>query len=219
MMLGRCVMACVSVQPLPRCAAMPNDRQERRSQYDVLTPLPGWRQCCCVCAHDKLFRPLSFSRNLMNMIDLPNSLGTGVIFWSDAFLLGYPPLDEVHEKFVECVSSLQIAADEQVSSCLELLAAHAKHHFMQEDRWMVETGFPPRDCHMEEHAAVYESITQVQQQVAQGDLAEARRLAYALAQWFPRHADHLDSALSHWICKQRWSGKPVVLRRQVAMRV
>ena len=42
----------------------------------------------------------------------------------------------------------------------------------------------------------------------------ARSLAVALHDWFPGHATHLDSALSHWMCKQRHGGKPVVLRRR-----
>ena len=37
-----------------------------------------------------------------------------------------------------------------------------------------------------------------------------------LLAWFPGHADYLDSALAHWMCKQRLGGKPVVLRRGVA---
>jgi hypothetical protein len=55
----------------------------------------------------------------------------------------------------------------------------------------------------------------VQQVVAQGDIAEGRRLARALAEWFPGHATHLDSALSHWMSKQKFGGKPVVIRRNV----
>ncbi len=34
-----------------------------------------------------------------------------------------------------------------------------------------------------------------------------------LADWFPRHTAHLDSALAHWMSKKNFGGKPVVLRR------
>ena len=42
-------------------------------------------------------------------------------------------------------------------------------------------------------------------------------LSDSLEAWFPGHADYLDSALSHWMCKLRWGGKPVVIRRNIAM--
>ena len=150
----------------------------------------------------------------MNTSDFPREIAQGPITWNDIFLLGYPPLDDVHEEFIDTLHAMQIASDDKLPACLETLAIHAQGHFDQEDRWMQETGFPPRDCHIQEHAAVIASITLVRQRVGQGDLAEARRLAEALAEWFPSHADHLDSALSHWMCKLRWGGKPVVLRRR-----
>lgn len=67
---------------------------------------------------------------------------------------------------------------------------------------------------MEEHAAVLASIAQVEEEAAKGNLVEARRLADGLAEWFPRHTMHLDSALSHWMSKTRWGAKPVVIRRK-----
>ena len=80
---------------------------------------------------------------------------------------------------------------------------------------MQETDFPPRECHMDEHAAVLHSVAAVEVRVGQGDIAEGPRLAGALADWFPGHAQHLDSARSHWMCTRQLGGKPVVLRRSV----
>jgi hemerythrin-like metal-binding protein len=108
---------------------------------------------------------------------------------------------------------VQRAGDEDLPACLETLARHCERHFEEENRWMRETDFPPRDCHIDEHARVLESVRAVQQRVAEGDLANGRRLADALADWFPGHADYLDSALSHWMFKRRFGGKPLVLRR------
>ncbi|MDO8249556.1 MAG: hemerythrin domain-containing protein [Rhodoferax sp.] len=137
--------------------------------------------------------------------------------WSDALLLGYGPMDAVHREFVDTVQALQTAQDADLPRCLEALVAHARSHFETEDFWMVETDFPARACHIEEHAAVMASVEQVRQLLAQGNIAECRRLADELARWFPGHADYLDSALAHWICKQRLGGKPVVLRRDLGL--
>jgi hemerythrin len=140
------------------------------------------------------------------------------IDWNDSLLLGFSALDQTHKEFVDRVSALQAASDEEIPLRLAAVAEHLKVHFGQEDEWMVQTEFPPRDCHMDEHAAVLESMRQVQQLVAAGNLHEARRLAAALADWFPRHTTHLDSALSHWMSKKRWNAKPLVLRRNVVSR-
>lgn len=134
--------------------------------------------------------------------------------WHDGLLLGYAPMDRVHQEFTETVARLQSCPDAEVPAALEQLAQHLHQHFGEEDRWMEDTQFPARECHIDEHAAVLKSLAQVQARLGQGDLALPRRLANELMQWFPGHADYLDSALAHWMCKQRLGGKPVVIRRQ-----
>jgi len=137
--------------------------------------------------------------------------------WSDALLLGYAPMDQVHQEFVDTVSALLHASDAELPARLADFERHARAHFGEEDRWMRETEFPARDCHIDEHAAVLRSVEQVGELLAQqGNTGECRRLARELMRWFPGHADYLDSALAAWMCKRRLGGKPVVLRRGVA---
>lgn len=142
----------------------------------------------------------------------------GPLAWSDAFLLGYGPMDAVHHEFVTAVAALQQASDAELPACLDAFAAHAKSHFETENQWMVENDFPARDCHIDEHAAVMQSVQQVQERLAQGDHATCRRLAEELARWFPEHAGHQDAALAHLMCKERLGGKPVVIRRDIGTR-
>jgi hemerythrin len=133
-------------------------------------------------------------------------------------LLGYRPMDAVHQEFVDCVSALQRAGDAQLPAALAALELHAVAHFSDEDRWMVETDFPARECHINEHAAVLKSVREVRALLEQGNTQVCRRLGLELARWFPGHADYLDSALAHWMCKQRLGGKPVVVRRDLGWR-
>ncbi|WP_418316921.1 bacteriohemerythrin [Piscinibacter sakaiensis] len=144
-----------------------------------------------------------------------NSAATRPFGWHDGFLLGHSPMDDVHEEFVELVAALRTTPDDGVAAVLDALADSAQQHFDAEDGWMVESDFPARDCHIAEHTAVMASITGVRRRVAEGDVPAARRLADALADWFPAHADYLDSALAQWLCKRRLGGKPVVLRRHL----
>ena len=56
---------------------------------------------------------------------------------------------------------------------------------------------------------------EVKQQLAIGNAAVCRQLGDELAAWFPGHADYLDSALAHWMCKRTLGAKPVILRRNI----
>ncbi len=142
--------------------------------------------------------------------------GQPPLAWQDDFTLGYGPMDATHEEFVTFVARLQGADDAQLPALLDELIAHTRAHFEEENRWMRETQFPPGDCHVEQHDAVLASMDEVRQLLAQaGRVDLCRSLVQALADWFPGHAAHLDSALAHWMFKRQFGGKPVVLRRTI----
>jgi hemerythrin len=138
--------------------------------------------------------------------------------WHDELQLGYGPIDHIHQEFVHLVDVLLAAPDAGVAAALAAVHAHAQAHFASEEQWMLETDFPARSCHADEHAAVLKSMEGVSRRVADGDCEAGRHLARALADWFPGHTDYLDSALAHWMCKKQFGGKPVVFRRSIAGR-
>ncbi len=146
----------------------------------------------------------------------PSSTTDAPLRWSDKLLLGFAPMDRCHEEFVAVVAALQAAADDALPARLAVVKSHLQAHFAQEDAWMTSTGFPARECHADEHAAVLVSVAQVEALLAQGDTTTCRRLADELARWFPGHADYMDAALSHWMCKHQHGGKPLVFRRTIA---
>ena len=140
---------------------------------------------------------------------------TATLVWGDHLLMGHGPMDELHQEFVQLIALLQTAEDSELPSLLQAMEAHLQHHFAEEDQWMLSTGFPPRDCHISEHKAVMESAVQVEDLVRSGDFATGREFAAELANWFPGHADYLDSALAQWMAKRKLGGVPVVLRRNL----
>jgi hemerythrin len=136
--------------------------------------------------------------------------------WSDKFNLGYQPMDETHQEFVEIVNALLTAPDADLLAHLDAFMAHGEAHFAQELAWMTATDFPSTDCHAGEHEAVMKSVREVRALIAAGgDPATARGLAAALQDWFPGHADYLDSALAQWMVKKQTGGIPIVLRRNL----
>jgi hemerythrin len=143
---------------------------------------------------------------------------TSPFHWSDAFLLGYAPMDNTHQEFVEIVEAMLTAKDEDFASHINAFVKHAERHFEEERAWMVDTGFPAMQCHVDEHDAVLKSVLEVRDLIAGGgDAAVGRSLANELARWFPGHADYMDASLAQWMSKKRFGGTPVVLRRGVAV--
>lgn len=134
----------------------------------------------------------------------------------DDLQLGYEPMDRVHETFVGLIDALQRVSGCDVAPALAALAEHARDHFEEENTWMNTTDFPARDCHVAEHAAVLQSILGVSARVARGDHSAVGPLARELASWFPAHCHYLDAPLAHWMCKERWGAKPLVLHRRPA---
>jgi hemerythrin-like metal-binding protein len=148
-------------------------------------------------------------------IEAPVRTSDNSMVWSDARLLGFTPMDDVHEEFYDVALGLVTCSDATALAVIEAFERHAVNHFDQEDEWMRTTNFPPRDCHIEEHAAVLKSVGEVKAAVAEGRAGAelARDLGLRLFEWFPGHADYLDSALAAWMTKRAMGGKPVVFRR------
>lgn len=130
-----------------------------------------------------------------------------------SYLLGYLAMDETHREFVERVNALLKVDDADLMATLDAFAYHAKEHFAQEASWMEADGFPARDCHVAEHNKVLASVDEVQQMLARGNVEVVRRLAIALVEWFPAHADYMDSALATWMVSRSHAASPLVFRR------
>ena len=128
-------------------------------------------------------------------------------------LLGFAAMDKIHAEFDELLSSAANVAPGDWIPILSAIDAHLREHFEAEDKWMIETDFPPRDCHMDEHAAVLHSSQEVLEAARAGDTTHVRSFVDELVRWFPGHADYLDSALAVWMCKRQFGGRPVVLHR------
>lgn len=157
------------------------------------------------------------NRPLLRDPDAPVSSTDTSVLWSDARLLGFQPMDDVHKEFYEVTFGLVTCTDENAAAALQAFAEHAQSHFDQEDEWMRTTSFPPRDCHIDEHAAVLASVKEVGDLLARGVAGSemVRDFGEYLFSWFPGHADYLDSALAAWMTKISMGGKPVVLRRKM----
>lgn len=147
----------------------------------------------------------------------PAQASDNSLVWTDARLLGFTQMDDVHKEFYKVALQLVVCTEATAASAIEEFEKHAISHFDQEDEWMRSTNFPPRDCHIDEHAAVLKSVGEVKVAVAEGRAGSdlVRDIGMHLFDWFPGHADYLDSALAAWMTKQTMGGKPIVLKRKI----
>src|SRR5690554_4412456 len=107
--------------------------------------------------------------------------------WEVDYTLGYGPMDHIHDEFLELLARLQEATDAQLPERLQQMEAHLQAHFHEENTWMEQTQFPPRQCHIDEHTAVLNSVAEVRALLAEGNTEVCRSLTQALAEWFPGH--------------------------------
>lgn len=137
------------------------------------------------------------------------------LVWSDARLLGFGPMDKTHQEFYEVAFKLYTCTPPTALEAICRFEQHAKSHFSEEEDWMHSANFPASDCHLQEHAAVLDSVSAVKAAVVAGRAGEltVKQLAVSLFEWFPAHADYMDSALAAWMVKLQYGGRPVVLRR------
>ncbi|MES2187375.1 MAG: hemerythrin domain-containing protein [Pseudomonadota bacterium] len=117
----------------------------------------------------------------------------------------------MHAEFEQLLAHALATEDAAMPDALQALGRHLQAHFAEEEGWMEQSGFPARDCHRDEHAAVLHSLTEVIAAVSLHRFETGRAFLRELDAWFPAHADYLDSALAAWMCKHRYGGRPVVL--------
>lgn len=116
--------------------------------------------------------------------------------WSDELVTGDARLDETHVEFVTQLAQLRALPHDQQLEPYRALLAHTVEHFAQEDRWMVAVGFAEDNCHATQHRQILETMRAVEAHFLQGDDEIIDRMAAALAEWFPMHAQTMDAGLA-----------------------
>lgn len=116
--------------------------------------------------------------------------------WSAALELNIPAMDETHKEFVDLLTAVERAADDQLLTLWQGLITHTEAHFGQEDRWMQATGFAVGNCHATQHKVVLEIMREGAKKAADGDTTMIRGMTPELASWFSYHAQTMDAALA-----------------------
>ena len=118
------------------------------------------------------------------------------LHWSSDLQTGDSRMDQTHEEMVDLVARLRATPHERQLELYRELLRHTQEHFAQEERWMLATGFSADNCHASHHETILETMRQVETHFLQGDEEIIDRMAAALAEWFPMHAQSMDAGLA-----------------------
>jgi hemerythrin len=151
-------------------------------------------------------------------VDGPADAASGVtqrrFAWRDDFTLGQPSMDDMHREFVDRVDRLLAADDTRLGAALDDFEQHAQRHFGEEDDDMRVSSYDAAGCHIDEHAAVLASLSQVKDMLVRGRFDVVRAFAVELARWFPEHVQVMDQGLARWLMQRRLGGSPITIQRR-----
>ena len=116
--------------------------------------------------------------------------------WSPEMVLGMPNIDALHQSFVEILTKLNTASDEQFAHQYNALVTNMERDFYEEEQQMEEIAFPALQSHREQHARVLSAMHHAQGHVMCGDIAAGRDVIALLPQWFTFHLSTMDAALA-----------------------
>ena len=143
-----------------------------------------------------------------------------LIAWTDELATQHPQMDATHREFIEHLDRLHAALAQPVDEMLaayDAMLAHTVEHFAQEDRWMLDTGFTPENCHSNQHTQVLALLRDIRRQVVDDGRRElVAQLLPELAQWFEGHAQMADAGLAYHIGQVGYDTLTGTIRSPVA---
>lgn len=133
--------------------------------------------------------------------------------------LGEPTLDKDHLELHRLVEQLQASASAQRIESLDALASHAGRHFADEDQDLRQMGGEATQCHLDEHAAVLNSLADVRAALTQAPPEPVQadmvlRLCQEFFRWLPEHVQVMDAVVAQQRAQSRWGGAPVLIKKK-----
>jgi hemerythrin len=119
------------------------------------------------------------------------------INWDPSFSLHIAIIDEQHKKFVETINLLYEAIQnnappDRIDAVFYRLNEYATYHFMTEEKYFDEFGYPDAQIHKDEHQKFKEKIIIFQQDIKTNNKAVPMDLVDFLESWLENHLITMD---------------------------
>ena len=129
------------------------------------------------------------------------------VTWDNAFSVGFEPIDNQHKELVKMINGLfesskegAAAADKTFLQTIKKAADYARDHFSQEDKYMVQAGFPNLSEHRKQHDDFLETVIKAMQEFETGKTAPIE-LAQFLKKWLLNHIAVSDKQYAPYLAK------------------
>jgi hemerythrin-like metal-binding protein len=115
--------------------------------------------------------------------------------WNDSFSVCHPELDEQHRRWLTIINDLHAGMEEGKGdgpaavavSALEAMMEYARKHFLAEERYMREIGFPGTIGHIKSHNECYGRIATQLLTAESGGRVQTGELLSFLKEWLAEH--------------------------------
>ena len=118
--------------------------------------------------------------------------------WTEDYSIGVKLFDDQHKRLFELVnelgSSLAFGKDrESLLTVFDNLVGYVTKHFADEERLMIEHGYPEYDAHKKEHNTMAETVLSLRGEIVKGNKTIATQSLPILINWIHNHMSGTDS--------------------------
>jgi hemerythrin-like metal-binding protein len=127
--------------------------------------------------------------------------------WDDKYSVGNATMDAHHQKLFDILNIIHDAAragrgEEIIEKELKDLADYTKYHFDEEDKLMVQTGYPGLEAQRAAHKAFLQQIADYQKEVANGNAVfVVGSVAMTVKDWLKQHILTMDMQYEDYLSK------------------
>lgn len=130
-----------------------------------------------------------------------------ILEWNDGYSVGVSVIDEEHKQLVGMINkaydSVKDMEEEKVlGELVKDMCDYAAHHFVTEEKLMIEHGYPASEGHMKLHADFAVRAETLNNFISSGDYVEPVKVFKFLADWLKEHILKTDKAFGEFLNKQ-----------------
>jgi len=126
--------------------------------------------------------------------------------WNNGFLLNIDEIDQHHEHLVQLFNKMydeftSNAPPEALGPVLHDLVDYATYHFLTEERYMEERGYPALKDHKDDHKSFILKITKLRKLFEKGDRGLSFETVVFLKNWISSHILIADVAFGKFVAE------------------
>ena len=115
-----------------------------------------------------------------------------IIQWSNFFSVGVDIIDEQHKKLIEILNELYDGiqdnnGEEAIKDAIPKLVQYTKEHFVTEEKFMLDIGYPDFDKHFQRHYKFAEEAGNFKAMLERGEHINYLELTVLVSDWLKDH--------------------------------